>query len=313
MAKFVGGTRNFGYGKQMGYAGANALRELYQGHFDTVHSHAERWGQFAAWAKENGIRDSAKVTNETLQQYGTVLKERVGRGALSVSYAQNLLSSANVTLSALRGDRRIGISPSQSVGRRSTVRESAPNMDRLSVAQAALRLRENAHERAACVVELTRALGLREKEAILLNLPKALSSAEKTGQINVQEGTKGGRSADRFVPVSATAKAALQSAVVAANGTKNLISPALNYHQFRNYVQNVALPVLAATTQGHIHDLRAAYACERYQQLTGYPAPVIAGARQADKRSDEAARRQIAHELGHNRINVTAEYLGSSR
>ena len=58
------------------------------------------------------------------------------------------------------------------------------------------------------------------------------------------------------------------------------------------------------------HDLRAAYACERYQQLTGQPAPVNGG-RCADRTLDRKRAQQISHELGHNRIDVVAAYIGS--
>jgi hypothetical protein len=61
------------------------------------------------------------------------------------------------------------------------------------------------------------------------------------------------------------------------------------------------------------HDMRAAYACERYQAITGHPAPVITGIRQADKALDKKARILLAQELGHNRTDVVAAYIGSSK
>src|SRR5690606_41549779 len=47
--------------------------------------------------------------------------------------------------------------------------------------------------------------------------------------------------------------------------------------------------IVQAYTGGGLHDLRAAYACERYESLTGYAAPVVAGERLADRelRSEE--------------------------
>ncbi len=61
------------------------------------------------------------------------------------------------------------------------------------------------------------------------------------------------------------------------------------------------------------HDLRVAYACERYEALTGTPAPVVAGERVADRESDRAARVIIARELGHGRVEIVAAYCGTSR
>jgi hypothetical protein len=59
------------------------------------------------------------------------------------------------------------------------------------------------------------------------------------------------------------------------------------------------------------HELRAAWACERYLQETGCPAPVMQGGQLYDPAVDAEARRIIAQELGHNRIDVVAEYIGA--
>ena len=86
------------------------------------------------------------------------------------------------------------------------------------------------------------------------------------------------------------------------------------------YAQNLLSSVnvvLEAMRDDHglkkIHDLRAAYACERYWQLTGSVAPVIAGRLFVDRSTDRAARQTIAQELGHARIDVVAAYIGGAR
>ena len=56
------------------------------------------------------------------------------------------------------------------------------------------------------------------------------------------------------------------------------------------------------------HD-RAAYACERYETLTGHPAPVLGGVI-TDRDQDREARERISAELGHGRIDVVSEYIG---
>ncbi len=43
------------------------------------------------------------------------------------------------------------------------------------------------------------------------------------------------------------------------------------------------------------------------------PMPVIAGQRLANRPIDHHARAQIARELGHGRIDVTAAYIGSAK
>ncbi len=61
------------------------------------------------------------------------------------------------------------------------------------------------------------------------------------------------------------------------------------------------------------HELRAAYACERYHQITHHPAPVNGGSNQLDQQLDNEARVTISYELGHGRIEIAAAYIGSKK
>jgi len=59
------------------------------------------------------------------------------------------------------------------------------------------------------------------------------------------------------------------------------------------------------------HELRAAYACERYEQITQHRAPINGGqCYLVDRNLDRDARRQISYELGHGRIDVIGAYIG---
>lgn len=59
------------------------------------------------------------------------------------------------------------------------------------------------------------------------------------------------------------------------------------------------------------HELRAAYACDRYEHLTGQAAPIYGSLRYGvDRGLDRQARRQIGLELGHNRVDVVSAYIG---
>jgi hypothetical protein len=62
-----------------------------------------------------------------VKAYGSGLADKVTTKTMSVSYAQNLLSSVNVVLESMRGDRRIRVAPVALVGKRSHVREQAPS------------------------------------------------------------------------------------------------------------------------------------------------------------------------------------------
>lgn len=47
--------RNFGYGRQLSYAGPQALCDLFGGgHYDTVKAHRDRWKAFVHWCRSNG-------------------------------------------------------------------------------------------------------------------------------------------------------------------------------------------------------------------------------------------------------------------
>jgi len=79
-------------------------------------------------------------------------------------------------------------------------------MDRRAVQACAEVLRAQGHAHAAAVVELARELGLRVREASLLNARAALRKAVHHGAVSITQGTKGGRGrrVDRWVPVLAT-------------------------------------------------------------------------------------------------------------
>ena len=224
----VGGNRNFGFGKQMAWAGAQALSDSYGGgHYATVAAHTERWGQFAVWAKATQeVRDARDVSVETVIAYGEDLAEQVRQETMSVAYAQNLLSTVNVVLKALRGDRAIRVSPAGLVGERRHVRDTPPSgLDRTAVQQLVQSLRAAGHERVAAVAELARDLGLREREASMLDARVALREAISLGRVNITAGTKGGRShhVNRWVPVSERAMGSLHWAATAQGASRNLI------------------------------------------------------------------------------------------
>jgi hypothetical protein len=83
--------------------------------------------------------------------------------------------------------------------------------------------------RAAAIVLMARATGMRLREAILADLPRLSREAEAFDKINIQGGTKGGRagaSAPRWIAVSDSVRGALEFArQVSPVGSRNLIAP----------------------------------------------------------------------------------------
>ena len=135
---------------------------------------------------------------------------------------------------------------------------------RVNAAAAALRDRDQA--RVASVVELARDLGLRFREASLLDVREALAQARELGRINITAGTKGGRGreVDRWVPVSESALQTLESAAALQQDSRNLIPPTMSYRQWRDHAYAVWRTTTNQYDLSGFHDLRAAYACDRY-------------------------------------------------
>jgi integrase len=132
--------------------------------------------------------------------------------------------------------------------------------------------------------------------------------------VNVTVGTKGGRGhrVDRWVPVSEPAIAALRRAAAAQGTDRNLIPVAQSWRQWNDHLHHVWSAAAARLGLGKLHNLRAAYACERYAALTGSPAPVCSGRRALERELDRSARATIAAELGHARIDVVTSYIGGT-
>ncbi len=298
--------KNFGFGRSMAYAGHNALRDLYGGgHFATVAAHASRWEKFCAWAREQGIKDASAVDSGVIEQFSKTL------GDHAVAYRHNVLSSINTALYALRGDRAVQVSPKKLSGEgRTRYRQTAPTgMDRNQVGHAAEVLRTAGLQRAASVVELARDMGVREKEAALGDLKRWAREAKLLGKVNIQEGTKGGRTAPRWVPVSEKAKQSISTALSIAktHGSRNLLCGD-RWIDFKKAEIERSRAILKEHGIAKIHDLRAAYACERYEAITGQAPPVLGG--WADRDADEQARAIIAQELGHGRSEIASSYIG---
>jgi integrase len=305
----------------LSYAGPQALKDMFGGgHYGTVKAHGDRWQAFVRWCRSDdgpGFNDSRQIDRQTLLDYAGHLRQQVEQGAICIATAQNRLSSVNRTMAALRGDQYVKVpSPSKALGmQRSSIRRSVPQgQDREHVKRIVELLREQ-HPRAAAIVLLARATGMRLRETILADLPRLKRDAEHYGKINIQDGTKGGRSgasAPRWITVNDHIRGALAFAQhVSPDGSRNLLAPNESYLDFQRGIVRPARNMLHQHSLKGFHELRAAYACERYEQITHHPAPINGGrCYQLDQHLDQEARVQISYELGHGRIDVLSAYIG---
>ena len=75
---------NFGFGRQLPYAGHNALRELMPGQCCTVATHTQRWKQFCAWSKTQNIREAHQNKQPDFEALCAVLAGKAGRAGQTV-------------------------------------------------------------------------------------------------------------------------------------------------------------------------------------------------------------------------------------
>ena len=308
-------SRNFGLGQRdMAKAGQTALQNsVREGavSFSTAATNGERWNSFTAWAKENDVKKMENVSPELVQKYGQELAAQVKAGDLAAATAQNYVSAVNSVMTIATKGEWQSVSPTKDCGieQRSAVRQDAPGaLDREGYSRAVDAVRAEVGERAAAVVVLCRELGLRSKEASLLNARAALAEAQERGAVTITEGSKGGR--EREVPITSPAQMqVLERAAQAQGDARAVMPPDQNWQTWREGDLREAREVVQEHTGGGLHDLRAAYACERYQALTGHAAPCTGGQIENRER-DQAARLVVAEELGHGRAEVAAEYLG---
>lgn len=316
-AKNVGKGNNYGLKtRDLAKAGKFALNAAARDgntSYSTAATVSDRWQIFATHAKEEGLKRLEQITPQALAAWGQTLAERVSEGDLSPAYAQNLVSAVNSVMNHATQGQWQSVSPTKDCGieKRCAVRSAAPQgIERSDLHQAVETLRNAEQQRGGAVLLLARELGLRAKEASLLDARSALREAQQRGVIRVTHGTKGGR--PREIPITRHAQREALRVASGAQGTaKSLVPTQQTWAQWEACGLRNAREVLQHHGIARIHELRAAYAWQRYQEITGQP-PRLGGGL-VSKAEDRAARLIIAQELGHSRVNVTVSYLGSMR
>ena len=312
-------SRNFGLGSRDMVDAARMALEKEAGFlagaglsYASVATHVARWSQFVDFAKEQNIGRMERISPELVIEFGKVLLERVNSEQLSAAYAQNLVSSINTVMAAATKGEWKSVNPVRDcqLPERSSVRATVPGaLDQIRFDRALTALRGAGSERGAIIVELARELGLRSKEASLLDARASLRQARETGHMQITVGTKGGQV--RELPVTPRQMDVLQRAVVVQGTDRGVMPSDKNWREWREGGLRAIRETVQQHTSGGLHDLRAAYACQRYREITGHPAPVETdGKRSVGRDIDHTARLQIAEELGHHRADVVAAYIG---
>jgi len=149
--------------------------------------------------------------------------------------------------------------------------------------------------------------GLRREESIKI-VPAWADRGERL--LLKASWTKGGR--ERAIPVrTREQRQLLDEARALANG-KSLVAP--GYSTYRDYLQHFRYQCERVGIHA-FHGHRHFYAQARYRELTGWDCPARSGstAKQLTPKQralDREARLTISGEMGHNREQITAVYLG---
>lgn len=305
-------SKNYGLGyREMGRAGQIALERACAAKaisFATAAKYTDDWKLFCVWAKERGAKQMERITPGLVRQYGQELASKADDSILKPSTAQDRVTAVNRVMQ-LAGSGWASISSTQDCGisKRSHVRVGAPAaLDRSVYQERLASVKAVASPRGVAMCELARNLGLRSKEASLLNAKAALKEARERGCIRIDGGTKGGRG--RELPITSEAQIrALELAAQAQGSARAVMPPEQNWKQWRQGELRMVREAM-----GGLHELRSAYACERYTEITGHAAPCT-GNQILDRDVDRGARLVISEELGHGRIDVAAEYVGGRK
>ncbi len=158
----------------------------------------------------------------------------------------------------------------------------------------------------AMSLRLQAAFGLRREESIKIR-PEWADHGDLLALKDTW--TKGGRS--REIPIRNAGQRLVLDEAKALAGRGSLIPAGQRYvEQLRRFEYQCAMAGVH-----RVHGHRHQYAQTRYRELTGWPAPAAGGPRSRDltpsqHEADRQARLTISEELGHEREQITAVYLG---
>ncbi|MDP9655731.1 UNVERIFIED_ORG: site-specific recombinase XerD [Pseudomonas putida] len=189
---------------------------------------------------------------------------------------------------------QLGVAERRYVTNISKARELGTDLERVT----------DAHVRMS--LQLQAAFGLRREEAIKFQP----SYADRGDHIALKGSwTKGGR--ERTVPITTAEQREVLQAAHRLAGTGSLIPAQKSFIQQRHIYDGQC----KAAGLSHMHGFRHQYAQTRYEALTGWKAPAAGGVSTreltpAQRALELNARQIISHELGHERTQVTAIYLG---
>lgn len=183
-------------------------------------------------------------------------------------------------------------------------RQRVTNADKSKMLGDAIDGVRDAHVRMS--LQLQQTFGLRREESIKFQP----GYADRGDHIALKGSwTKGGR--ERTVPITTAEQRRVLDLAHQLAGAGSLIPAHKSFIQQRHTYDGQC----KAAGLSNMHGLRHRYAQDRYEELTGWKAPAAGGpsARSltaAQRAIDAKTRQEISRELGHERAQITAVYLG---
>ncbi|CUJ02481.1 integrase domain-containing protein [Pseudomonas aeruginosa] len=280
------------------------LRQLCQRNRDGSHNtQADRMRSLSLAARQLREAGFRQMKASSLKgKHVQALLERWQSEGLSSGTIKNRLShlrwwAEKISKSGIlpADNMQLGVAERRYVTNVSKARELGTGLEQIS----------DAHVRMS--LQLQAAFGLRREEAIKFQP----SYADRGDHIALKGSwTKGGR--ERTVPITTTEQRDALHAAHRLAGTGSLIPANKTYIQQRHVYDGQC----KAAGLSHMHGLRHQYAQSRYETLTGRPPPAAGGPLATElsptqRIEDRHARQTISRELGHERVQITAIYLGS--
>lgn len=270
------------------------------GSFETQKARGQTLLLSAQQLKEGGYR-RLEEPRQLKQKHMTYLVQRWQNEGLATSTIKNRL--AHLRWLAQKIEKPTIVLPNEQLG----VGQREYVTQKNKAVQLEGREQRIADERIRDALRLQEAFGLRREEALKFSPEIAARSGT---EINLKASwCKGGRA--RTIPIRNDDQRALLAEIKVKYPTGSLIHKHMNYKEMRdrydNAVQSVGL--------GKCHGLRHAYAQERYRELTGREPSVCGGVMRkelsgGEREIDDNARKVISNELGHDRPEITAQYVG---
>ncbi|MFA0633117.1 integrase domain-containing protein [Vibrio breoganii] len=318
---------NFGLGaRQIDRALINASLEQLDGVKNNTHkARLPACKNFAEFLKEHtDVKRLNMVERSHVEQYGEYLRERFeSESTFSASSARDYLSHINVCLAQARGDNKLKVEATKDLN--FPPKSGIATEDRSVTQQQHDTIVSQGSEEQAVIAPLQRHLGLRFREAALFDSSKALREYEKSGEVTISRGTKGGQARIFEIKNKEQVQALVSGdALQQRTGHDNVIPEGERLHAFQSRMWREAK---AIDETYYSHGERKFFACDYYTNHMGVAPPVVVGIAHGKahheyiaktlsisldeaKEKDRAVRLALSKLLGHHRVGITNAYLG---